>query len=147
MSNVKRPPSARGNQHTAAVHQCFNNSALFTIDTKRTSHFFSRLREMPMPSSTSALSDEKLPLVNNGESTATRTTKISYTGNERYGATNSSATKRSGEQTTPASNYHSTLSRYLCASVSLFTVSPPPAAAPTEGQSLFAALVYCSSVF
>ena len=98
--------------------------------------------ETPMPVSamhrvllsTSKLSDETLPLVNNGESTATRNTKISYRGSA--GATNSSATKRSGEQTTPAKATTSPLCLLLAISapvyVSLFMVSPPPAAAPPK---------------
>jgi hypothetical protein len=112
--------------------------------------------EKPMPVSfmhrvllsTSALSDEKLPLVNNGESTATRNTKISYrqcwrnefVGNKEKWRTNYPS----------KSNYLSTLSlaRYLCACV-CFAVHgiASTRCRATKGQSLFAALVYCGSVF
>jgi hypothetical protein len=140
------------------VHQCFT-TVHFSLLSQSSHVVFFLCAETPMPVSamhrvllsTSALSDEKLPLVNNGESTATRNTKISYRqcwlAQRIRRQQREVANKLPQQKQLPLHFVSCSLSLMrACVCFAVHGIASTRCRA-TKGQSLFAALVYCGSVF
>lgn len=152
----KQATSNKCNQHTAAV--CINVSQLCTLHHWQEAHVAFCLGALKSQCSSPApcsivnerIERREAPLVNNGESTATRNTKISYRHqrwrNEFVGHKEKWRTNYPRKQL-PLHFVSRSLSMRLC----LFRCSPfrlhPLRRATRRSKFILSALVYCGSVF